>query len=58
VVPASGAEARADESQLKKQYFGAVDSNDAQTCAKPVRHSPGTAQQSASDWQVCEQYPF
>jgi len=49
VVPASGAEATTEESQLKKQYFCAVDSNDAQTCPKPVKHSPGTAQQSASD---------
>jgi hypothetical protein len=35
-------------SQLKKQYFMFVDSKGEHTCGYPVRHSPGTAQQSAS----------
>jgi hypothetical protein len=41
--------------QLKKQYICAVDSNDAQTSLKPARHSPGTAQQSASEVHACVQ---
>jgi hypothetical protein len=52
VVPASGAAAMADESQRRKQYICPDDSNDAHTSLKPVTHSPGTAQQSESDWHV------
>jgi hypothetical protein len=44
--------------QLRKQYIGPADSKEAQTSLNPLRHSPGTAQQSASDWQVWVQYPF
>jgi hypothetical protein len=42
-------------SQLKKQYIWPDDSNDAQTSLNPARHSPGTAQQSASVVHVCVQ---
>jgi hypothetical protein len=42
-------------SQLTKQYCCAVDSKDAQTSLMPARHSPGTAQQSASDVHACVQ---
>lgn len=44
-----------DEVQLKKQYIWPDDSNDAQTCLNPLTHSPGTAQQSESEVQVCVQ---
>jgi hypothetical protein len=39
-------------SQPRKQYICPEDSNDAHTSLKPGAHSPGTAQQSVSDWQV------
>jgi hypothetical protein len=55
VVPASGAAAMSDASQPRKQYICPDDSKDAQTSLKPARHSPGTAQQLASDWHVCVQ---
>jgi hypothetical protein len=45
------------EAQLKKQYIWPLDSNDAQTSGNPAGHSPATAQQSASVWHVCVQYP-
>ncbi len=44
--------------QLTKQFIWPVDSDDAQTSFSPAAHSPGTAQQSASDEHVCVQYPL
>jgi hypothetical protein len=55
VVPASGAAPMSAAEQPKKQYIIPVDSNGAHTSVKPVRHSPGTEQQSLSDWHVCVQ---
>jgi len=55
VVPASGAAAMSDASQLRKQYICPDDSKDAHTSSNPATHSPGTVQQSASDWHVCVQ---
>jgi hypothetical protein len=43
------------ESQLRKQYVCGADWSGAQISLKPEGHSPGTAQQSASLWQACEQ---
>jgi hypothetical protein len=50
-MPAS-LDAMSDGEQATKQYIGLVDSKEAQTSLKLPRHSPGTAQQSVSDWQV------
>jgi hypothetical protein len=49
VVPASGAAAMSDASQLRKQYICPDDSKDAHTSLKPAMHAPGTEQQLASD---------
>jgi hypothetical protein len=51
VMPAS-LDARSEAAHATKQYIWPLDSNDAQTSLKLPRHSPGTVQQSASDWQV------
>jgi hypothetical protein len=44
-------------SQLRKQYCWPVDSKGPQSCGLPSAHSPGIVQQSASEVQVCVQYP-
>jgi hypothetical protein len=38
-----------EDAQLRKQYIFPDDSNEAQTSGSAFGHSPGTAQQSASD---------
>jgi hypothetical protein len=58
MVPASTSAASDAGSHARKQYVWPEDSNDAQVSLNPAGHSPGTLQQSASEVQVCVQYPF